>query len=790
MTIFHGKLLLSEQPSHKNLNLPIDIFLRSLAKDQRKNAIAIILSGTGSDGTLGVKAIKEFGGMNMVQDLKSAKFDGMPRSSQATGMVDIIQPPELLAKELISYFKHPVVKETNYLEKLLDSDENYLSKIIAVLRDATGVDFSDYKENTIIRRLEKRISINRYNNIEEYFRFLVNNAKEIDVLFNELLIGVTRFFRDEDAYNELKKKAIIPLLKNTTSKELRIWVPGCSTGEEAYSIAIIFKEVMLEQSLQKELKIFATDIDTNSLDFASIGYYPANIASDVTTERIIKNFTKKTNGYQINDDIRSMIIFAKHNLINDPPFSKIDLISCRNLLIYINNDVQQKVLSVFHHSLNNDGFLFLGSSESLGNLSDNFATINIKAKLFKCLKNTKPPIDYNYSQGSAFRSKNQLKSVSSYFNPFKNKPKTLQGVFLSLMEDHLPDSVIINSNYEIVYTIGSLSEYISLPTGTASLNLIKMLSKENSLIVSSLLRQAEKKDTEIHIENIIPSSKQKPITISCKRIHNSENDDIYFLLSFQKEKGKKQAGNFRRIEKTDINSQYQERIVELEKELQNKSESLQATVEELETSNEELQSSNEELIASNEELQSTNEELQSVNEELYTVNSEHIRKIDELTELNADMDNLLKNTHIGNLFLDNQLNIRKINAVASKLTNILPTDIGRPIQHISVNNLYPDFIKDIRSVNEKLLEIDKEVLYKDNQWFLMRILPYRAVDNAVNGIIITFIDISKLKKSTKEVSDISDRLQKALEMGKMAWWEWDYLKNRVRYGKSKRNACL
>lgn len=771
MTIFRGKLMLIEQSNERTLNLPIDIFFRSLAKDQERNAIGIILSGTGSDGTLGIRAIKEEGGIIMVQDDRSAKFDGMPKSSINTGIVDFILPPEKLAEALVNYIKHPFISKSEQIEEQISQDENQLSKVVSILRDSSGVDFSNYKENTIIRRLEKRISINRFDLINDYVKFLYNNKREAHILFNEMLIGVTKFFRDEIAFEALSEKVLENILLNKNKASLRIWVTACSTGEEAYSIAILLKELMSQLKIHKEVKIFATDIDESSLEFAGLGRYPESIASDVSPLLLSKYFSRRPDGYYVNENIRSMIIFAKHNILSDPPFSKLDLISCRNLLIYLKTDVQQRILSVFYNSLSDDSFLFLGSSESLGNLTDGFLVVDAKAKIYKYKFGYKIQNFENFSYSTNNNNKG-LKNLSSYIHTAKPKTNGLGNVFDDLLSNFVPPSVLIDENYDVVHTIHDVSKYLSIPIGQMSLNLLKMLPKDLSLVISGLLRKAEKKSDVIIFDNIQTKSIQNnSVKISGRKVTDRKSNEIYYLISFE-EKSSEQERTLN-IQKIDVNVQYQERIDELERELQYKSESLQATVEELETSNEELQSSNEELIASNEELQSTNEELQSVNEELYTVNSEHLRKIDELTELYADVDNLLRNTRIGTLFLDERFCVRKINQVASRLTNIMDSDVGRPIKHFSLKSLMNDFYETIDSVYSSLKGRDIEVCDADGKPFLMRILPYRTAENAVNGLVIIFIDIENLKKSESNLAVANNELDLAIEMGKVFWWKYE-----------------
>jgi two-component system, chemotaxis family, CheB/CheR fusion protein len=771
MTIFHGVFYLNELSSTRTLNLPIDIFFRSLAKDQEKNAVGIILSGAGSDGTLGIKAIKEFGGMTMAQDTKSAKFESMPNSSIATGMVDIVMPPKELAEELVNYLKHPFVKQKRKIDIVLAGEQTQLSKVISILNETKNVDFSCYKENTIIRRLEKRISLNRFERIEEYIKYLLSNSKEINILFNELLIGVTRFFRDEAAFNSLKSLVISKIIETTRpDKEIRVWVSACSTGEEAYSLAILFKEYMAEKNISKELKIFATDLDKNSLEFASAGFYPDNIVSDVSPERLSKYFTKKESGYQVNENIRSMIVFARQNIINDPPFSKLDLVTCRNFLIYVNTETQQKILSFFNMALNDNGYLFLGSSESLGTMAEGYKNIDTKSKIFQKQLNYKPVVQQGMKRSSDYKNYPELLHANSLTRTQKGKNRFLEILFDQIMVDYLPPSVVIDENHDILHTINNVNDYLHIPSGQITINLLKMLSKDNSLFVSSLIRRASKSNDEMVFENIESKIIGKQLSISCKKITDKINSSIYYLVSFTEKDVDTGIKRPAKTERVDVQMQYNERIDELEKELQQKSESLQATVEELETSNEELQSSNEELIASNEELQSTNEELQSVNEELYTVNAEHIRKIEELTELTSDVENLLKNTQIGTLYLDQKLVIRKVNDVASKLTNIISSDVGRPLKHLALSNFDAGLINEIEGVSRNLQAFEKEVQDKTGRCFLMNIIPYRTLENAVEGIIVTFVNISKLKHEEKLKFDIEARYRNYIETtGQIGW---------------------
>ncbi len=770
MTIFNGKLFLTEQDHSRAMNMPVDIFMRSLAQDQGTNAIGVILSGTGSDGTLGIRSIKEQGGMVIAQDDQSAKFDGMPRSTISTGMVDYILTPGEMPEALLNYVEHPFIQKTEKIENQITQDEDYLSKIIMIIRDVTGVDFSNYKETTIIRRIEKRISINRYDSIEDYVSFIASNKREVNILYKDLLIGVTRFFRDHDSFERLKDKVIPELLKKEKSKPIRVWCLAASTGEEAYSLAILFKEYMEDHKVSGDVKLFATDIDRDSVEFAGVGLYPESIVSDVSAERLSRFFTRIEDGYKVNENIRNMVVFASHNVLKDPPFSKMDLISCRNMLIYLNSEIQQKILSMMYFSLNKDGFLFLGSSESVGELSNGFHSLDTKAKIYKYKAGYKPPVNEVFSVPSLQKRQRDLKTVNTYQDKTRGKVPRLDSIFDDLLSEFVPPSVIIDENYTIVHTINNANKFLTIPQGQMSLNLLNMLPVELGTMVSSLLRRAGKNQKEVVYENIrLHEDENREISVSGRMLTDKKTKEIYYIVSFkEKEEQEQTEVDTKKVETIDADSHYQQRINELENELQYTKENLQATVEELETSNEELQASNEELIASNEELQSTNEELQSVNEELHTVNAEHQQKIEELTQLNNDMNNLLKNTNIGVLFVDSRLSIRKITEIAEQITNIRVSDIGRPIEQISLNHIYADFVNDIKGVLDTLQAKESEIKIKDGPWYLVRIVPYRTAENAVDGVIITFIDISRLKGFEKERDKTYELIYNTLEYNPVA----------------------
>ncbi len=766
MTIFHGKLYLTEQVYHQVLNLPIDIFFRSLAEDYGENSIGVVLSGTGSDGTLGIRAIKGTGGMVMVQDDHSAKFDGMPKSAIATGLVDYILSAEKMPMELLKYVKHPLTSKEEKENRI--GDENILSKIMAIVRNRIGVDFTYYKPNTIIRRLERRISVNQIDSYEEYILYLEQSPKEVNILYKELLIGVTKFFRDTSGFDIVQNQVIPEIFKKKKDGDsLRLWSVGCSTGEEAYSLAIMLKEYMEQTNEAYDVKIFATDLDKESIEYGSMGFYPESIVADISIERLKKYFIKKEKGYQINENIRKMVIFATHNIIKDPPFSKIDLISCRNMLIYLKPIMQKKILSLFHFSLNKEGYLFLGSSESLGDLSKSFSTINSKWKI------------YGYKEG--FASEN----ISDFIMPTIRKNQTMpladppyktstnhndynEIIYNSIIDEFVPPSIIVDENYEIVHVCKDVNKFVKIPAGKVSLNILSLIRQELNTATSMAIHKAIKDDKEVVYKDFKLKEKNEItyIDIKVKPILEKRKNRKLIFIVFNEKTTVEDTNN--KNEPLAIEYDVNQQIKDLELELNYTKENLQATIEELGTSNEELQSTNEELISSNEELQSTNEELQSVNEELYTVNSEYQNKIDELTQLNNDINNLLKNTNIGTVFLDRNLLIRKFTPAVSAAINILDMDIGRPIHHISHNTLYTRFIDDIENVIRTLVPKEVEVQGKKENWFLMRILPYRTLENAIDGVVITFLDITERKKFERKIEQKSKLLISVLENSPIA----------------------
>ncbi|MFP4527214.1 MAG: chemotaxis protein CheB [Candidatus Kapaibacterium sp.] len=765
MTIFHRKLYLNEQNHQQGLNLPIDIFFRSLAEDLAERSIGVVLSGTGSDGSLGVRAIKGAGGMVMVQDENSAKFDGMPKSAISTGLVDYILPPEKMGAQLVNYIKHPYVSRTESSRNLAVRHEDAYSKILSLIRSESGTDFTYYKPNTIIRRIERRMSINQIDNIEEYVDYLMQSSSEIGTLYKEILIGVTKFFRDTEVF-EVVKESIIPRIftENSERKVIRVWDVGCSTGEEAYSLAIMFREHMDKINSYYDIKIFATDIDRDSIEYASAGVYPASILTDVSEEHIKKYFTKKNDMFQVSETIRQMVIFATHNIIKDPPFSKINMISCRNLLIYLKPSLQKKVLSAFRFSLVSGGYLLLGTSESVGEMETHFDTINSKHKIYRCKEGGRPPEINDLTSPMLSNSVRQIATSRQERSARQShKAELIDKIEKKLYTDFVPSALLVDQSYEVVHIFKDANKFVRLPSGRIVYNIMKMIHPDLSIALGTALHKVLKEKEEISYSNLVVNHNDNKILLDMfvRPIEMDEKNKMHALVVLDE----KPVPDPKTLEydNFDMDAKSEQRINDLEQELQYTRENLQATIEELETSNEELQATNEELIASNEELQSTNEELQSVNEELYTVNSEYQKKIDELTELNNDISNWMANTYAGTIFLDLDLRIRKFTPGVTETINLIENDVGRPIKHISHNLDYDKFIPDIEYVLETLNHLQKEVRNNHGKWYLMKIVPYRTLENAVKGVVVTFIDITEIKSYEEQLERKHNLMIRILE---------------------------
>jgi two-component system CheB/CheR fusion protein len=763
MAFLNGALQLLEPSSPRGQRLPIDFFFRSLAQDQHDRAICIVLSGTGSDGTQGVRAIKGEGGMVMAQNPESTEYDGMPRSVIATGLVDYVLPPAEMPAQLLTYVARAFGKPGQRIAPLPPKSENTLKKICILLRAQTGHDFSQYKQNTLTRRVERRMAVQQIERVEEYIHYLQQNAAEVKALFCDLLIGVTSFFRDRDAFEALEKQVIPRLLsQKPAGAAVRIWVPGCSTGEEAYSIAILLEEQMEAQKQHFKIHVFATDIDSRAVEQARGGVYPASIAADVSPERLARFFTQEPDGsaYRIRKGIRDMLVFSEQNVIKDPPFSKLDLISCRNLLIYLGGELQKKLVPLFHYALNPDGFLFLGTSETVGDFAHLFATLDRKLKVYQRKANDpgerRPPMGTllpSIPDGGAGRRPPGQASGES-------KPQLRELTEQALLQQYAPAGALVNDRGDILYLHGRTGQYLEPAPGEAGMNILKMAREGLRRDLTMALHNAASHREPVRNPGLRVRTNGDFTTINLTvqpvaPSHDAAAQPTLFLVVFEEAPGPDQQPP-EKVAVVDAGEVAGEsaRIAALMQELRAKEEYLQTTNEELETSNEELKSSNEEMQSVNEELQSTNEELetskeelQSVNEELATVNVELQTKVGDLSQAINDMNNLLAGTGIGTIFVDHQLRILRFTPTVTKVINLILSDVGRPVGHI-VSNLigYDRLVPDVQSVLDTLTPKEVEVQTQAGEWYMLRIRPYRTQENVIEGAVITFVDITEMKR--------------------------------------------
>ncbi|WP_042699377.1 chemotaxis protein CheB [Azospirillum sp. B506] len=765
LSIEDGRLRLTAKDAGGGMSLPIDIFLTALARDQGPLAIGLILSGTGSDGTRGVMAIKSAGGFTAVQQPETAQFDGMPRSALASGQIDATLPPEELPARLIEHARkalaraRPLRTSGQAGRQRPDDGDDPLAQIIAVIRSVTGVDFQHYKLATLLRRIERRMQGAGLESMEEYAALLRRNSAEAVNLYKEMLIGVTRFFRDEAAFRVLAERMIPGLLANRSPTDMiRVWVCGCASGEEAYSLAILFAEAQERLGRSVDVKIFATDIDQDSIEMASLGEYPRAIADDVSQERLARFFTARGDSYMVSRDIRRMVVFAAHNIMRDPPFTKIDLLSCRNLLIYMDQPLQRKVLSLFQYALRQSGFLFLGTSETLGDLQSDFHTVDSRNKVFQSLR-----------AGSFRLSRLLVPTVAAPLarhgdegpSQAMEEGAAIDEAMATLMKAYVPPCLLVNEQMTIMHVFGDASSLLKVPPGEATLNVLKLLPSSVAMVTGTALNRAFRSGEEFALSNIPVKDRDGVAALSLRvKPYVARKTGRRFALVVL------DRANMLPLSVPDsdfdLNADAAERIRALEQELLSRGENLQATIEELETANEELQATNEELLASNEELQSTNEELQSVNEELYSVNAEYQAKVEELTEITNDLDNLLRSTEIGTVFLDGDFVIRRFTPAAAGFINIIPRDIGRSIAHLSTNIDYPDFFSDIRKVFAGQDPVERHVRVqdgrRDGRWVLTRILPYLTDKTQVGGVVVTFVDVTASKQAQERLQKVLDSL--------------------------------
>jgi len=759
MSIFHGVLHLLEPVAARGLRLPIDFFFRSLAQDQQEHCVGVILSGMGSDGTLGLRAIKESAGVVLVQDPATAKFDSMPRSAVDAGLADIVAPVDELPGKIMTYLQRtPLVARRDVV--LEDKTQSALEKAVILLRAHTGQDFTLYKRNTLYRRIERRMGIHQIGKMSAYVRFLQENSQELDLLFKELLIGVTNFFREPAAWEELRK-SILPtfITSRPDGQALRAWVPGCSTGEEAYSLAMVFKEAVEKIKPRKRitLQVFATDLDKDAIDKARKGFYPENICADVSPEQLGRFFKKEDHGYRVTNEIREMVIFAPQSLIMDPPFTKLDILSCRNLLIYLTPDVQRKLIPLFHYSLTPGGILFLGSAETVGTFSDLFLPINNKLRIFRRTESPlrTEPVSFpsSFSAGPP---------TVSEVHPAPKPPASLQSLADQLVLQHYaPPTVLVNDKGDIFYISGHTGKYLEPAAGKANWNLFVMARESLRYELSSAFQKAlrQKEKVTLHGLNLGKDGGGQCVDVSLQRLAEPGLLQGLVMIVFTDVAVPPAAKPSGRLSKPHVRSarleELEQELLQIRAEARTVHEEMQTSQEEFRSANEELQSTNEELQSTNEELTTSKEEMQSLNEELQTVNTELQAKVDELSRSSNDMKNLLDSTDIATLFLDRDLNVRRFTPQATKIIKLIPADVGRPITDLASDLRYPELAEDARGVLQKLVAVEKPITARDGRWFTVRVMPYRTLDDRIDGVVITFANITAAK--TLEEKLLSER---------------------------------
>ena len=755
LTIDDCVLYLSKPGRARGRRSPIDRFFRSLAEDQEEEAVGIILSGTGTDGALGLKAIKERGGLTLVQTPETARYDSMPRGALLTGAADHVVAVEQMPLRLAEHLQRLREGRWGDPEQFREEVAGYLGKICAILRRETGHDFRRYKQSTLVRRVRRRLNESKAPSVYAYVESLNQDPREVDQLFRDLLISVTHFFRDPEAFDLLASKVVPRLFEGKDADGfVRVWVPGCATGEEAYSIAILLREHLAKLAAPPQVQVFATDIDAQALETARQALYPEGIASQIPPERLERFFVRHGNMYQVAREIRDMCLFSLHNLIGDPPFSRLDLISCRNLMIYLESDLQKKVIALFHYSLRPGGFLLLGPSEMVAGQPELFRTVDKKHRLFQSRDTVaRPPFSFPLSE----RGRTGIRpSEDVHRRAVSRQPEVARTFETILLDSYAPACVVVNERGDIIYFSPRTGRYLESPSGTPTVNVIDMARKGLRLDVRTALHKAVNSRVVVIHENVTFDLDGAPqrVNVIVRPMPELGEDPGLFMVVFQ---DVVTAGEASPEMEPGLPTADDPMVRRLEAELRATKDHLQATLEELESSNEELVSSNEELLSMNEELQSANEELQtskeelqSVNEELETVNAELKKKLEELDRANSDLQNLFQSTRIATVFVDRELRIKKFTPAAVEVFRLIDGDVGRPIADIAPRFAGGELVADIREVLRTLSARERQVRREGEAWYLLRILPYRTVEDVIDGVVLTFLDITELKRMEKE----------------------------------------
>ncbi len=748
MTIKSGKLQLVQRSSEEKPALPIDAFMVSLATDVGERAIGVVLSGTGSDGTNGVQAISSTGGWVLVQDEESAQFDGMPVNAIASGCADVIGPPATLAEALC----HSCEWSSRYLSAesspLAKVNSPEIHRIYELLRKSCEIDFSQYKHSTVGRRIQRRMSLRKLEDLSAYGDLLESDPAELDALYRDILIGVTQFFRDSKAFDCLNEKVLDSLM--TSAKEsgtLRIWACGVASGEEAYSLAMLIDERISALDERVEFKLFATDAHQGSLERANIGVYSAEAVSQLSDARRAKYFIDRPDGFHVTSELRSMIVFTEHNVLKDAPFTQLDLVSCRNMLIYLQPEAQVNALSLFHFGLKAGGFMFLGPSETTASLRDEFETIDPRWRIYKKRRNVRLPFDT--ARPLTLSVKKPVRAFLPTTGKRNQSRDPLIAIYDQLLDQHMPASLLISDEMNLIHSFGGAEQYLSIRAGRSTTDILDLLIAPLKMPVSSALQYVVRKKTSVSYTGVEIEIDDVPqvLDITVTTLRNPQTSASHFLIKLDTNDSRREAsGDIVRLD-ADAAS----RIRSLENELSFSQESLQSTIEELESSNEELQTANEEMLSSNEELQSANEELHSVNEELYSVNHEHQRNIQQLSLANDDMTNLLAITRVGVLFLDDNLRIRRYTPEMARLFSLMPQDLGRTISDFNHSLVYRKLIDDVELTINSGEAVERAVQDVDGTPYLLRIAPYNRLKE-VSGAALMLIDISAMADAQKEIA--------------------------------------
>ena len=765
MTLEAGTLRLQPRPRSRIGSRLIDSFFSALAQERGTKAIGVVLSGADADGTLGLEAIKAAGGITFAQSEASAKFSSMPHMAIATGQVDFIQTPEDIAQTLAHLSEHPYVASPGPVEPTVPQPpegDNTLAAILAQLKRATRIDFAQYKPTTVQRRIQRRMALHHLESLESYGQYLRANPEEVRALHQEILIGVTSFFRDGEVFTALEQTVFPALLRDRNPDQpLRIWVAGCSTGAEAYSIAIGLLEYLGRHSVSPPIQIFATDVSERAIELARSGWYSPSQVSDLSPERLQRFFVPTDGGYQINKVVRELCIFACQNLISDPPFSRLDLISCRNVLIYFGAALQSRVLPMFHYGLKPGGFLLLGSSETTGEFSDLFSLVDSRYKLYAKQSSSRPlnvdvtPTPYSPS----------LQPPPS--EPSRDRPSDIDLYALAdqtVLNRYGPAGVLVNERLEILQFRGQTGTYLEPAPGRASLNLLTMAKKELRLDLRTALYQAQQTSQAVQRRSrlIETDDRPHPVQIEIVPLAPQPANQTYYLVLFT-DLGPDGTAAEVAVPATDLESQYRQENLALQQDLDTTRSHLQSIIQEQEATNQDLRAANEEILSSNEELQSTNEELQTAkeeiqatNEELSTINDELYRRNAETTRISDDFQNLLSSIHIPILMLEDDLRIRRFTPTAAALFNLIPSDVGRPLGDINHRLAVSDLEARILTVITTLERSSQEVQNQQGHWYDLRIRPYRTLDNRIDGAVVVLVDIDSLKRSTDQLRQARD----------------------------------